>query len=227
MAHSGSGFNIMELFVKGDWVVWPIVALSVIAVTITLERAVVLIIQNLKLKPEKFALLFEETFKRNNGDKMKTVDELIPIVRKRGGVCGSIAEAVLVKFKDGTAKKFGPIDLKQWLSSSAESQAAVQLPSLESHLSWLAVISNISTLMGLFGTVYGMIEAFWEMSKAVGGVKADQMAGGISVALVCTLLGLTVAIPSLVLYSWMKGMIENYVVQLEEATARVIDTLVS
>ena len=116
----GSGFNIMELLVKGDWVVWPILALSVIALTITIERAVVLIIQNLKLKPEKFALMFEESYKRNNGDKMKTVDELLPYVKKRGGVCGAIAEEVLVKYKDGISKRFGPIDLKQWLSSAAE-----------------------------------------------------------------------------------------------------------
>jgi biopolymer transport protein ExbB len=226
MAHH-SGFNILELFLKGDWVVWPIASLSVVSLTIALERGVVLVIQNMKMKPERFANTFEEMFKRNNGDKMKTAEEMIPYLRKRGGVCSAIAEEIFVKYKDGVSKGFGPIDMKQWMTGGAEAKAVVQLPSLESHLGALAVISNVSTLMGLFGTVYGMIQSFFEMSKSVGGVKADEMAGGISVALVATLLGLTVAIPSLLLFSYMKSVVEGFVVQLEEATSRVIDILAS
>ncbi|MDO8624716.1 MAG: MotA/TolQ/ExbB proton channel family protein, partial [Candidatus Diapherotrites archaeon] len=186
----------------------------------------ILVLQNMKLKPEKFAIMFEAAFQRNNGDRMKTVDELLPVVRKRGGVCGAIVEEIMVKYKDGVSKNLGPVDLRQWMTGGAESKAIVELPQLESHLSALAVISNVSTLMGLFGTVYGMIEAFNAMSKAVGGVKADEMAGGIAVALIATLGGLTVAIPSLILFNWIKGIISSWVVQVEETSSRVIDTLV-
>jgi biopolymer transport protein ExbB len=223
----GGGFNIMELYAKGDWVIWPIAALSVVSLTITVERAIVLIIQNFKLKPERFASVFDELLKRNNGDRMRAVDEMLPFVRKKGGVCGAIAEEVLVKYKDGVSKGLGPVDLRQWMTQAAESKAIVQIPELEAHLGALAVISNVATLMGLFGTVYGMIQSFFQMSKSVGGVKADEMAGGIAVALIATLTGLVVAIPSLVLYNYMKSLIEGFVVQLEEATSSVVDKLVS
>jgi biopolymer transport protein ExbB len=107
-----------------------------------------------------------------------------------------------------------------------EAQANVELPWLDKHLPALAVISNVSTLCGLFGTVIGMIESFTAMSNAPGGVKADEMAGGIAVALVATAGGLCVAVPSLIIYNLIKGAIESYVSQIEEMSMRITDTLV-
>jgi biopolymer transport protein ExbB/TolQ len=89
----------------------------------------------------------------------------------------------------------------------------------------LAVIANIATLMGLFGTVVGMIESFTAMANSPGGVKADEMAGGIAIALVATAFGLVVAVPSLVLYNFIKSTTENYVLAIEECAMKTVDTL--
>jgi biopolymer transport protein ExbB len=73
--------------------------------------------------------------------------------------------------------------------------------------------------------VYGMIEAFQSMSQSVGGVKADEMAGGISVALIATLFGLFVAIPSLILYNFIKGIVEAHILRIDDSIQTVIDAL--
>ena len=223
----GSGVDLLAMVIKGGWVMYPIVILSVASITLFIERSIVLLVQNFKLKPEKFIKMFEEAFERNNKDKKKTVEELIPIVQKRGGVCAEIVSAAMEKYLDGTAKNLSPVDLKQWMNHAAESRATVEIATLENRLGWLAVFSNVATLMGLFGTVYGMIESFAAMANSPGGVKADEMAGGIAIALVATLFGLVVAIPSLMLYNLLKGIIEGYVLKIEDATNVAIDYLLS
>jgi biopolymer transport protein ExbB len=120
-----------------------------------------------------------------------------------------------------------PIELKTWMKTGVEERANVELPALEAHLGALAVISNVATLCGLFGTVIGMIQSFTSMANSPGGVKADEMAGGIAVALVCTAGGLVVAVPSLILYNVLKGFIEGFVLQIEDASVEMIDILAS
>jgi biopolymer transport protein ExbB len=223
----GANINILQLFIDGGWPMYPIVLLSIVAITITIERILVVWLQSSKLNPEKFAELFDATLKKYNFDKMQTADEMLSYVKdkKRSGVGAEIMIDTLLKFKDGMAKRMNPIEIKQWMRGAAEAKANTELVNLEKHLSALAVISNVATLMGLFGTVIGMIDAFYTMSQAAGGVKADQMARGIAVALVCTAGGLTVAIPSLILYNWIKGVIEGFVVRIEETVTGVIDVL--
>jgi biopolymer transport protein ExbB len=148
------------------------------------------------------------------------------LCKKKGGIMAEIMLAVCHKYRDGVEKKMHPAELKEWMKKSAEEYAGVELQALDSHLSALAVISNVSTLMGLFGTVIGMIEAFTAMANSPGGVKADEMAGGIAIALVATAGGLVVAVPSLILYNLIKGaVIETYVSQVEEAVIKSVDAL--
>lgn len=225
MGGGEGGMNFVQLYISGGWPMYPITLLAVVMLTITLERLIVIFLQNIKLKPEKFVIAFEDAFKRNNFDKLRTVEEMLQFTQKRGGICGDILVTAMIKWKDGMSKRMNPIELKKWMTDAVESKAVVELPALESHLGALAVIANVSTLMGLFGTVFGMIEAFAAMANSPGGVKADEMAGGIAIALVCTLGGLVVAIPSLILYNWMKAFIEGFVIQIEETANKVIDTL--
>jgi biopolymer transport protein ExbB len=223
----GPSLNLMQMFIAGGWPMYPILLLSIVTFTITLERLIVIFIQNFKLKPDKFANSFDEAFKKNNYDKNRTVDEMLQLAQKKGGICGDIMIAAMVKYKDGVAKRMNPMEIKQWMSTGVEEKAVIEMPQLEAHLIALAVIANVATLMGLFGTVFGMIEAFTAMANSPGGVKADEMAGGIAKALVCTLSGLIVAIPSLILYNWLKSVCEGFALQVQETATRIVDTLAS
>ncbi len=219
------GFNPVEMFVAGGWVMYPILLLGIISFSITLERLIVILLEKRKLNPEAMLDYFMERLEANGGDKIKAVDETAAHCEKRGGVTSEVALSVLNKFKDGISKGMGPSEIKKWMQDAAESKANTEIPVLEAHLLALAVIANVSTLMGLFGTVIGMIESFLAMAKSPGGVKADEMAGGIAVALVATAGGLIVAVPSLILYNFIKSYTGGYVVDLESAVTRVVDIL--
>jgi biopolymer transport protein ExbB/TolQ len=204
---------------------YPILALLVVALTFIFERLFVLLKERLRARPLKFADTFSMLLEKNGGDKSKTAEQMLANLEKGNTICARVLQQVFLKFKDGMNKGMGPSEIKRWMSEAAENQSAIETPELDAHLGYLAVISNVATLMGLFGTVYGMIEAFTAMSTSVGGVKADEMAGGIAIALVATLFGLTVAVPSLILYNVLKVQMEGYVQQTQEAAIRIIDVL--
>lgn len=77
------------------------------------------------------------------------------------------------------------------------------------HIEWLNLIGNISPMMGLLGTVWGMIHAFFKIVEVGGMPPAEELAGAIGIALVTTLLGLAIAIPALATYSVMRNRIDS------------------
>jgi biopolymer transport protein ExbB len=227
MVGLSQAFNPVKYFIMGGWVMYPILALSVVSVGVTLERVVVVFLERAKIKPGKFLDEFLTKVGEDGAGKMDAVAFAEAVANKKGGIMAELLLAICHKYRDGVNKKMHPAELKEWMKKSAEERASVELTALDNHLSALAVISNVSTLMGLFGTVIGMISAFTAMANSPGGVKADQMAGGIAVALVCTAGGLVVAVPSLILYNMLKGHIEGFVLQVEEASVEMIDMLAS
>ena len=95
---------------------------------------------------------------------------------------------------------------------------------LERFLNTLGTIAGISPLLGLLGTVIGMIKVFSAiMAHGVG--NANELAGGISEALITTAAGLTVAIPSFFFYRYFKGQVEEYVVSMEEQAINLIEAI--
>ncbi len=75
-------------------------------------------------------------------------------------------------------------------------------------IEWLNLIGNIGPMLGLLGTVWGMIQAFFKIVQEGGTPKPDKLAGAIGIALVTTLLGLSVSIPALAVYAWMRNRID-------------------
>ena len=98
---------------------------------------------------------------------------------------------------------------------------------LERYLSALATIASAAPLLGLLGTVIGMIEIFGSQSPAGGatGSSPAQLAHGISVALYNTALGLVVAIPTLIFWRYFRGVVDNYVVELEHLSTTYLDAI--
>ncbi len=95
---------------------------------------------------------------------------------------------------------------------------------LERYLTALGTIANITPLLGLLGTVMGMISVFATISSTGVG-DAQALAGGISQALITTAAGLCVAIPSLVAHRYLRGRVLGYVVEMEQAALKLIDTI--
>jgi len=94
---------------------------------------------------------------------------------------------------------------------------------MRSFLTTLGTIATASPLLGLFGTVIGMIEIF--ASQTPTGTNPQQLAHGISVALYNTAFGIGIAIPALIFYRHFKNRVDGYVVDMEQAAARLVDTV--
>jgi len=95
---------------------------------------------------------------------------------------------------------------------------------LERFLNALGIIAEVSPLMGLLGTVFGMIEIFSALMKHGAG-DPSSLAGGISVALITTAAGLTVAIPSLIFHRYFVRLVDDYVIAMEEEALKLLDIL--
>jgi biopolymer transport protein ExbB len=96
---------------------------------------------------------------------------------------------------------------------------------LEQRLSALATIASVAPLMGLFGTVVGMIEIFGAQTGAATGGNPAQLAHGISVALYNTAFGLLVAIPSLIFWRYFRAQVDSYLLSLELAAEQLVHQL--
>jgi biopolymer transport protein ExbB len=95
---------------------------------------------------------------------------------------------------------------------------------LERYLNTLGTIATIGPLLGLLGTVFGMIDIFASLMEHGAG-DPSALAGGISVALITTAAGLTVGIPSLIFHRYFEGLVDGYVVDMESEALRLIDIL--
>jgi biopolymer transport protein ExbB len=100
-------------------------------------------------------------------------------------------------------------------------------PRIERRTGYLAMISNVATLLGLLGTIIGLIHCFGAVANANPADKATILSQGISEAMYCTAFGLSVAIPSLVLYSVLQGRTQNMVDDINESAVAVLNLIIA
>ena len=112
----------------------------------------------------------------------------------------------------------------EMLRNAFESAGRAAAHRLDRYLNTLGTIAAAAPLMGLFGTVVGMIEIFGSQAPS-GGSNPALLAHGISVALYNTALGLIIAVPSLMFYRYFRGRIEEYVLEMEQAADRMVPHL--
>ena len=111
--------------------------------------------------------------------------------------------------------------IRKWGKSSVEVEQAIidggerQVSQLRSHLRVLNAVATISPLLGLLGTVIGMIQCFNEVASSQAMGKADQLAGGIGIALLATAAGLVIAIPSLTMYMYLAGRVDALIMDMD------------
>ncbi|HUG89193.1 MAG TPA: MotA/TolQ/ExbB proton channel family protein [Planctomycetaceae bacterium] len=118
--------------------------------------------------------------------------------------------------------------VRKWGKPSVEVEQAIidggerQVSHLRNHLRVLNGVASIAPLIGLFGTVVGMIISFNEIGSSNAMGKANELAGGIAVALLTTAVGLAIAIPSLVLYMYLAGRVDSLVMEMDELAQNVV-----
>ena len=189
----------------GGWLV-PFILASVISVWFTIERVVVL--RRSRVIPRSFVEPFLENLHKGKLDSVTAVSQC----RKNDSPVASV-------FLHGVEKWGRPcVEVEQAVIDGGERQ----IGHLRRHLRVLNGVATVTPLLGLLGTVVGMIQAFNDIASAGAMGKADQLAVGIAMALLTTAFGLAIAIPSLIMYMYLSGRVEALVMEMDELSHKVV-----
>lgn len=207
--HAHGDSNLFSIIQAAGWPIWPLVACSVLALALVIERFISL--KTIKIAPPR---LLEEVL-RVSRISVPTPDVVTQL--EQNSAMGEVLASGLRTLN--ASPRCSETDLR----SAMEGTGRVVAHRLERYLSALATIASAAPLMGLFGTVVGMIEIFGSQApagSATGGNPA-QLAHGISIALYNTAFGLMVAIPSLIFWRYFRARVDGYLLTLELASERL------
>jgi biopolymer transport protein ExbB len=197
---------MLEIFEKGGFLMYPIFICSLIAVTIFFDRMFYL--KSVKTKSNRFVLRVKNLVKKGS------IELAISACRKSPTPISKIMLAGLMKFGQG----------RDEMKEAIEDSANQEIPVLERNLSTLSTIGNITPLLGLLGTVFGMVKAF-NVIAVMGVGKPEALAGGISEALLTTAFGLSIAIPTIVVYNYLSHRVDKLIREMEVNCVDLVDLL--
>ncbi len=194
--------NLLTLVMKGGLLMIPIGVMSVLVVMLVVERSIAL--RREKVMPTGLV---------EGLGRMGSVPGVLD-PRQAYRLCQQYPSATAAVIRSMLLKTGRPqSEVEHAVSEASEREAG----RLYAHVRWLNLIAAIAPLMGLFGTVWGMIRAFFDTTQlAAGQNKADFLAQGIYVALVTTLGGLAVAIPAAIFSHYFEGRIQSLFHQIDE-----------
>ena len=185
------------------WPIWFLLLASIIAVALIIERSMTL--RRSKIVPPGLldSVVAEYTAKGVSPETLKMLDAHSPLGRVLAGGLRNVTSS------------------REVMKESIEEAGRGVTHELERFLTTLGTIASISPLMGLFGTVVGMIEIFG--SQGPSGSNPQQLAHGISIALYNTGFGLIIAIPAMIAYRHFRALVEGFVVDMEQQAVRLVE----
>ncbi len=196
---------ISTAFHKGDWGMWPILFCLVVTVAIIVERAVYLFRASVD-KDKLLALLKSQVMSGNVQGAIKVCSgNPTPMTR--------IVQAGLMKFNKSDDE----------VQAAMDEAALRELPKINARTPYLAMTANFSVMMGLLGTIAGMIKSFGSVGGDEGGNKATVLAEGISEALNCTAFGILGSLIALLGYSLLQGKTTRITDDINEVTVQVVN----
>lgn len=197
---------MFELVTAGGWLMLPIILCSVVAVAIVGERFWVL--KQDKVVPANLVAQVWQLHRKHelNAERIKLLRDSSPL--------GRILAAGLINMQHE----------RDVMKEAIEETGRQVVLELERFLNTLGTIASITPLLGLLGTVIGMIKVFAAIT-AQGVGNPTVLAGGISEALITTAAGLSVAIPSLMFYRYFRGRVDMLVIKMEEEALKLVEVI--
>lgn len=197
---------MFEIIRAGGWLMWPILGCSIIAMTIALERAWML--RRQRVAPPSLTPQVLEWVRTQHID-VKHLDAL-----RQSSPLGQILAAGLAHRNSS----------RELMKESIEETGRHVVADLERFLNTLGTIAEVSPLLGLLGTVFGMIQTF-NVISAHGVGNPNLMSNGIAVALITTAAGLSVAIPALMCHRYFQAKVNTLVITMEQEAIHLVETL--
>ncbi|MES2704255.1 MAG: MotA/TolQ/ExbB proton channel family protein [Bacteroidota bacterium] len=209
--HKEKAKNALGTMYQGGFVVPILLATLLTLLCFIVERALTIFKAKGKMDAGEFVRKVQYHLANKN------VDAAIAECDKQAGSVGNVMRAGLVKYREMTTNN--ELDTEQKVLSiqkEIEEATALELPMLEKNLVFLSTISSCATLLGLFGTVMGMIRSFAAMSQA-GAPDAGALAAGISEALINTALGISTSFFAIVAYNFFTTIIDGITYGIDES----------
>ncbi len=197
------GYTFNDLFVRGGFVMYPLLACSIVAVCVAVERIIVFL-----FRAGSYRQLSEQL-----GDRLKddSVEEVRSWLQQRRTPLAGVADSYLEHLGRSS-------QLRDELVGKKASQ---QITLLERRISWLSVIGHLAPMIGLLGTVWGLVDAFHQIESQGGNVQPSDLASGIWQALLTTVFGLIVALPTLAIYHFLDNRVAAITLQMEWLVAEL------
>ena len=193
-------FSIIQ---ASGWPIWPLLLASVIAVALIIERTM--------------------TLRRTRVVPPKLLEAVLNDLRARG-VNAAMIESVASHSPLGRVLAAGLRNVgssREIMKEAIEESGRAVAHELERYLTTLGTIAAISPLLGLFGTIVGMIEIF--SSQGVSGANPQQLAQGISIALNTTGLGLIIAIPATIFWRHFRALVDGFIIEMEQQAIKLVE----
>jgi biopolymer transport protein ExbB len=194
---------LFAMIQAAGWPIYPLLLASIVAVALIIERSVTL--RGVKIVPP-------------------TLLEQVVTVYQRQGVTQDVLDKLAKDSPLGQVLSAGLRNVKsprEVMKEAIEEAGGSAAHDLERFLTTLGTIASAAPLLGLFGTVIGMIEIFG--SQGPSGTNPQQLAQGISIALYNTAFGIGIAVPSIIFYRHFRAKVDGFVVEMERSAAKLVD----
>ncbi|OPL19466.1 MAG: hypothetical protein AVO35_10640 [Candidatus Aegiribacteria sp. MLS_C] len=208
MEEGGLFSDIAKFFRDGGPAMWAILLFLAVGVAISVERFIFLF-SIADMKPEKFMGRIAELIRKGSieGAIASCADRSAPLAR--------IIEAALRNYRN----------TERDIQNAVDEMALAELPRLNARTGYLATLANVSTMVGLLGTIFGLIAAFEAVGAADPAEKSIMLANGISMAMNTTAFGLISAIPLLLVHSFLTAKTDSLVDDIDRYSVMVINML--
>ena len=199
--------NLLDIFLKGGFIMWPILLSSIIGLAVSIDRFIML--RKAKINVPAFMVRIRGFIKK------KDISGAISYCMQEKSPVANIVRKGLKKYKYGHDR----------VKDSIENAGSQEVSKLEKGLSVLASVAGIAPLLGFLGTVTGMIQAFMTIQDLAGAANPSDLAGGIWEALITTAFGLIIGIPAFALYNYFLSSVKKLVGEMETVANDVIDVI--
>jgi len=196
---------VFAIIQAAGWPIWPLLLASIIAVALIIERAMVL--RSAKILPPGLLQRVIAEYKQSG-----VTDALLARIDGHSPL-GRVLAAGMRNAKSS----------REVMKEAIEETGRAVAHDLERYLTTLGTIASVAPLMGLFGTVVGMIEIFG--SPTTTGNNPQALAHGISVALYNTGFGLVIAIPSMIAYRHFRALVDNFLILMEQEAVKLVEIM--
>ena len=194
-----------EIIQAAGWPIWPLILTSIIGVAIILERFWSL--RKSQIIPDGLIVEIKTMIKQNNLDNNKVN------ILKNSSPLGDLLVVAIARRKDSV----------EGIKSALDERAGIIVHNLERYLGVLVTIATVAPLLGLFGTIIGMVELFSSFTSS--GHDVAVFARGISIALYNTAGGIVVAVPAMIAYRFFRSKIDNYLNEMEHYAIQIVEIL--